>query len=107
MRVIQGAVLDVAVDIRKNSKTFGQHVAVELSGENQKQLLVPRGFLHGYSVLSETAIFAYKCDNYYNKDAEFGVLFNDETLNIDWKIDKKDMLVSQKDLDLGAFLACY
>ena len=106
VRAIQGKVLDVVVDIRKGSKTFGHHAAVELSGDNQKQLLVPRGFLHGFSVLSKTAIIAYKCDNYYNKDAEFGVLFNDETLGIDWKIDEKDMSISQKDLELGAFSQC-
>ena len=106
VRAIQGTVLDVVVDIRKRSKTFGHHVAVELSGDNQKQLLVPRGFLHGFSVLSKTAIVAYKCDNYYNKDAEFGVRFDDETLGINWKIDKKHASLSQKDLGLGAFSQC-
>ena len=106
VRAVQGTVLDVVVDIREGSTTFGHHVAVELSGDNQRQLLVPRGFLHGFSVLSKTAIFAYKCDNYYNKDAEFGVRFDDEALGIDWRIDEKDMSVSQKDLDLGAFSQC-
>jgi len=97
VRVIKGRVLDVAVDIRKGSPTFGRHVAVELSEENKKQLLVPRGFAHGFVVLSGEAIFAYKVDNYYNQESDRGILFNDEDLSIDWGIKVADMQLSQKD----------
>ena len=97
VRVTQGTVLDVAVDLREDSSTFLQHVAVELSAENKKQLFVPRGFAHGYVVLSETAVFNYKCDNLYNKDSEGGVIYNDETLNIDWKLEASEFLISEKD----------
>lgn len=100
VRVVQGSVLDVAVDLRQDSKTFGQHVAVELSAENKKQLFVPRGFAHGFIVLSDTAIFSYKCDNYYNKASEAGIIYNDKDLNIDWKLNESDFLVSDKDLVL-------
>jgi dTDP-4-dehydrorhamnose 3,5-epimerase len=100
VRVLSGRVLDVAVDLRKDSPTFGEHVSIELSAENQKQLFIPRGFAHGFSVLSETAEFFYKCDNFYNKAAEGGIIYNDATLNIDWKIDKSDIEVSEKDLVL-------
>lgn len=100
VRVIKGAVLDVAVDIRANSKTFGQHVAVELSEDNKKQLFVPRGFAHGFIVLSDTAIFSYKCDNYYNKESEGGIIYNDKDLNIDWKLKETEFIVSEKDLIL-------
>ena len=86
VRVLKGKVLDVAVDARKNSPTYGKHVAVELSDENKRQLFIPRGFLHGFSVLSEEAVFAYKCDNIYMPSAERGIAFNDPDLNIDWKI---------------------
>ena len=103
VRAIQGNILDVVVDIRKNSKTFGQHITIELSDKNQRQLFVPRGFLHGFSVLSSTALISYKCDNYYNKDAESGVRFDDIELSIDWKIEKDNMSVSEKDLQLGRF----
>lgn len=101
VRVLQGKILDVAVDIREGSPTFGQHVAYELSDENQRQLFLPRGFLHGFSVLSPTAIVAYKCDNGYKKDAEGGVRYDDPALGIDWKIAPADALVSEKDNLLG------
>ncbi|WP_159022145.1 dTDP-4-dehydrorhamnose 3,5-epimerase [Formosa sp. L2A11] len=97
VRVVKGEVLDVAVDIRKDSPTYGQHVAVNLTEENKKQLFVPRGFAHGFVVLSETAIFSYKCDNFYNKASEGSIIYNDETLNIDWQIDESEMLISEKD----------
>lgn len=100
VRVLSGRVLDVAVDLRKDSSTFGEHVAVELSDENKKQLFIPKGFGHGFSVLSDTAEFFYKCDNYYNKEAEGGILYNDPTLNIDWKLSKDEIKVSEKDLVL-------
>ena len=98
VRVITGKVLDVAVDIRKGSPTFGQYAAVELSGENKRQLFVPRGFAHGFAVLSETAVFAYKCDNVYCPAAERGIAFNDPALNIDWQIDLSQALLSDKDM---------
>ncbi len=97
VRVLEGSVLDVAVDIRKESPTFGKHVAVELTGENKKQLLVPRGFAHGFVVLSETATFAYKCDHYYAPDYDSGILYKDAELAIDWKIPEEEMLLSEKD----------
>ena len=100
VRVIKGKVLDVAVDVRANSNTFGQHVAVELTEKNKKQLFVPRGFAHGFIVLSDTAIFAYKCDNLYNKASEGGIIFNDPKLNIDWQLPEKELLVSYKDVVL-------
>lgn len=100
VRVVKGAVLDVAVDIRTESPTFGQYVAIELTEENKKQLFVPRGFAHGFSVLSETAIFSYKCDNYYNKESELGIIYNDPSLNIDWKINKEEEQLSDKDIIL-------
>jgi dTDP-4-dehydrorhamnose 3,5-epimerase len=97
VRVIEGAVFDVAVDLRKDSPTFGQWFGLELSGENKKQFYIPRGFAHGFSVLSETAVFSYKCDGYYHPEAERGIVYNDPQLNIDWKVDEKDALVSDKD----------
>ena len=97
VRVLDGKVLDVAVDIRKNSPTFGKFVAVELSSENKKQLFIPRGFLHGFSVLSQTAVFAYKCDNLYCKEAEFSVRYDDAQIGVDWKIPSDKILVSEKD----------
>ena len=97
VRVIKGKVLDVAVDVRNDSKTFGQHFSIELSEENNKQLFVPRGFLHGFSVLEDNTIFAYKCDNYYNKESEIGILYNDSDLNIDWHLKKEEIVLSQKD----------
>ena len=99
VRVISGEVLDVAVDIRRNSPTFGKHVAVHLSGENQKQLLIPRGFAHGFSVLSDTAVFTYKCDNFYCKEAEGGLCVNDPSLGIDWQIDMSKANVLERDLN--------
>ena len=97
VRVLHGTVLDVAVDLRKDSPTFGQHVAVELSAENNRQLMIPRGFGHGFSVLSPTAVFAYKCDNVYNKASEGGVRFDDPALGIDWKINPQNAILSDKD----------
>ena len=98
VRVIEGSVLDIAVDIRKGSTTFGQHVSVELSGENKRQLLVPRGFAHGFLVTSKTAIFSYKCDNYYSVEHDRGILYNDPALNIDWQLNEKDFILSEKDI---------
>jgi dTDP-4-dehydrorhamnose 3,5-epimerase len=97
VRVLQGKVLDVAVDIRPDSTTFGQHISIILSAENQKQFFVPRGFAHGFVVLSETATFFYKCDNYYNKESEGGIIYNDPTLNIDWNLNVGELIVSEKD----------
>ena len=97
VRVLEGKVLDVAVDIRKGSPTFGKHVAVELSAENKRQLFIPRGFLHGFSVLSETAVFAYKCDNLYCKAAEFGIRYDDEEIGIDWQVPADKVITSEKD----------
>ncbi|MGG7036783.1 MAG: dTDP-4-dehydrorhamnose 3,5-epimerase [Flavobacterium sp.] len=97
VRVLQGEVLDVAVDIRPNSPTFGQYEAVVLSGDNQRQFFVPRGFAHGFLVLSETATFFYKCDNFYNAASEGGIMFNDETINIDWNFPLEELIVSEKD----------
>jgi dTDP-4-dehydrorhamnose 3,5-epimerase len=97
VRVVLGRVLDVAVDIRPHSSTFGQYVAVELSGENKLQFFLPRGFAHGFVVLSDEAVFQYKCDNYYAPHAEGGILWNDPTLNIDWQIPPESVLLSGKD----------
>lgn len=97
VRVIQGKVLDVVVDLRKSSPSFGQHVAVELSENSRTQLFVPRGLAHGFVVLSETCVFFYKCDNYYNKQSEGGLMYNDPVLNIDWKIAADQFIVSEKD----------
>jgi dTDP-4-dehydrorhamnose 3,5-epimerase len=97
VRVLHGRVLDVAVDIRKNSPTFGKYVAVELSDENKRQLFIPRGFLHGFSVLSDTAVFAYKCDNLYAPHAEFGIRFDDPDIGIDWMVPADKIITSEKD----------
>ena len=97
VRVTQGKVLDVAVDIRRNSPTFLQHFSIELSAENKLQLLIPAGFAHGFVVLSETCEFLYKCDNYYNKPSEGGIAYNDPTLNIDWMLPQGDIILSEKD----------
>ncbi len=97
VRVIQGKVLDVAVDIRKNSPTFGQYVAVELTAQNKKQLLVPRGFAHGFVVLEDDTVFAYKVDNYYSPECDRGIAFDDEDLGIDWILDKDQLNLSAKD----------
>ncbi len=98
VRVIQGAVYDVAVDLRKGSPTFGQWYGLEISAGNKKQLYIPKGFAHGFSVLSEHAIFSYKCDNLYCPEAERGILFNDPQLGIDWQIGEQESIVSEKDL---------
>lgn len=103
VRVISGEVLDVAVDIRAGSPTFGQHYSILLSAENKRQLYIPRGFAHGFVVLSENAEFFYKCDNFYNKEADAGILYSDNTLAIDWKVPASAILVSDKDKNLPVF----
>lgn len=97
VRVLQGEVLDVAVDLRPESKTYGHYESVLLSAENKKQFFIPRGFAHGFLVLSETATFFYKCDNFYNKESEGGLIYNDPTVNIDWQFDAKKLIISDKD----------
>lgn len=97
VRVIEGEVLDVAVDIREGSPTFGQHIAVRLSGENKRQLLIPRGFAHGFVVLSETCTFAYKVDNYYSPECDRGIAFNDPAININWIVEHEKLQLSAKD----------
>ena len=104
VRCIEGSVLDVAVDIRKGSPTYGKHVTVKLSGENKRQLFVPRGFAHGFAVLSETAIFAYKVDNTYAPEFDAGIRWNDKELNIQWGLEESEVLVSAKDVELPFFL---
>lgn len=106
IRVLSGAIIDVAVDIRKGSPTYGQSFAIELSAENKKQLLVPKGFAHGYSVISETAEVMYKCDEFYHKASEGGIIYNDPTLNIDWMIPADKALVSEKDILLPGIDDC-
>ncbi|WP_342645802.1 dTDP-4-dehydrorhamnose 3,5-epimerase [Mucilaginibacter sp. CSA2-8R] len=103
VRVIQGRVLDVAVDIRKNSPTYGQHVTVELSGDNHKQLWIPAGFLHGFATLEDDTIFTYKVTNYYNKESEIGVIWNDPALAIGWGINETEVQLSAKDELLPSF----
>ena len=98
VRVLKGKVLDVAVDLRKSSPTFGEHVCIELSEDSHTQFFVPRGFAHGFVVLSDEATFFYKCDNYYNKSAEGGILYNDPALGIDWKIEPEAVIMSEKDI---------
>lgn len=98
VRCVKGKVLDVAVDIRKGSPTFGQHVAVELSEDNHRQFFVPRGFAHGFAVLSETAVFQYKCDNFYAPEADGGISIKDESLGIDWQIPMEKAILSEKDI---------
>jgi dTDP-4-dehydrorhamnose 3,5-epimerase len=100
VRVLRGEVLDVAVDIRQSSPTFGQHYSVILSETSRTQLFIPRGFAHGFLVLSDEADFFYKCDNYYNKTAEGGILFSDPELNVDWKMEASDLVISAKDKEL-------
>ena len=97
VRVVKGAVLDVAVDLRPGSPTYGRYEAVELTGENHRQLFIPRGFAHGFSVLSEEVVFQYKCDNYYCPEAEGAVAWNDPTLAIDWRVPAEDVILSEKD----------
>lgn len=101
--VLKGKVIDVAVDLRKNSPTFGQYFAIELSDENHLQFFIPRGFAHGFSVLSETALFQYKCDNYYHKDSERGIKFDDSFLNINWQVKESEAIVSSKDIILPSW----
>lgn len=98
VRCVKGRVIDVAVDIRKGSPTYGQHVAVELTEDNHLQFFVPRGFAHGFAVLSDVAVFQYKCDNYYHPEADGGISIADETLGIDWQIDPREALLSEKDI---------
>ena len=105
VRVVKGAVWDIAVDIRNGSPTFGQHLAIELSEENKRQLFIPKGFAHGFSVISEEAIFQYKCDNYYNPESEDAILWNDPQLNIDWKIPYNDVILSEKDKKNKMFIS--
>lgn len=103
VRVIKGKVLDVAVDLRPSSPTFGKHVAVELSDENKRQLFIPRGFAHGFLVLSDDAVFSYKVDNAYAPQAEMSILYNDPTLEIDWKIEESRLIISDKDKKASLF----
>ena len=103
VRVLHGKVLDIAVDIREDSPTYGQSYSLLLSAGNKRQLFIPRGFAHGYVVLSETAEFFYKCDNYYSKEHEGGIRFDDPTLNIDWEIDRKEAVLSERDKGLPLF----
>jgi dTDP-4-dehydrorhamnose 3,5-epimerase len=110
VRCLAGSVLDVAVDLRPGSGTYGRHVAVELAGENNRMLMIPRGFAHGFSVLSETAVFAYKCDNLYDRSAEGGLLWNDPALGIDWRIPAGREILSDKDRSyptLGGLGECF
>lgn len=106
IRVLAGSILDVAVDIRKGSPTFGKSFSVELSAENKKQLFIPSGFAHGFSVLSEQAEVFYKCNSFYNKESEAGILYNDPSLNIDWKAPAGKEIISEKDLRLPLFADC-
>ena len=103
VRCLKGSVLDVVLDLRKDSKTYGIFETISLTEENKKQLFIPKGFAHGFIVLSKSAIFSYKVDNYYNSDSESGVLWSDLDLNIDWKINKNEIIVSQKDKNLPTF----
>jgi dTDP-4-dehydrorhamnose 3,5-epimerase len=106
IRVLCGKILDVAVDIRQGSPTYGKAFSIELSAENNKQLLIPKGFAHGFSVLSETAEVMYKCDAFYNKESEAGIIYNDAALNIDWNIPAGKAIVSEKDLQQPSLLNC-
>lgn len=106
VRVLSGSIMDVAVDIRSGSPTYGKAFCLELSAENNKQLLIPNGFAHGFSVLSETAEVMYKCDNFYNKESEAGILYNDAGLNIDWKIPTDKAIISEKDMQQPSLLNC-
>ena len=106
VRVLQGVILDVAVDIRKDSPTYGQAYSIELSAENKKQLLVPVGFAHGFCVLSETAAVMYKCSTFYRKEAEGGIRFDDPSLNIDWGLPKEELVLNEKDKELPTLADC-
>lgn len=103
VRAAQGRVLDIVVDIRKESRTFGESFSIELNDENNLQLFVPRGFAHGFITLTDKAIFTYKCDNFYNKSSEGGIIYNDATLSLDWHLPKEDFIISEKDLQLPGF----
>ena len=103
VRVLQGSVLDVVVDLRNDSPSFGQSYSIELTSDNRKQFFVPRGFAHGFVVTSETAVFFYKCDNFYNKESEGGFIYNDSTFNINWEMDSKNLVLSDKDKALPSF----
>jgi dTDP-4-dehydrorhamnose 3,5-epimerase len=103
VRVLEGAVLDIAVDLRKGSPSFGQHYAIELTADNHKQFFVPAGFAHGFVVLSETATFFYKVDKFYEPGNEVGIMYNDNDLNIDWKLSESEIILSEKDKTLGSF----
>jgi dTDP-4-dehydrorhamnose 3,5-epimerase len=103
VRVLEGAVLDIAVDLRKGSQSFGQHYAIELTADNRKQFFVPAGFAHGFVVLSETATFFYKVDKFYEPGNEVGIMYNDKDLNIDWRLAESEIILSEKDKTLGSF----
>ncbi|QIE59912.1 dTDP-4-dehydrorhamnose 3,5-epimerase [Rasiella rasia] len=103
VRAIQGSVLDIVVDLRKSSKTFGQSFSLVLTAENRKQLFVPKGFAHGFITLSETSVFGYKCDAYYDAASEGGIIYNDATLKLDWHLSEDEFIVSEKDLQLPSF----
>ncbi len=103
VRVLEGAVLDIAVDLRKGSPSFGQHFAIELTADNHKQFFVPAGFAHGFVVLSETATFFYKVDKFYEPGNEVGIMYNDKDLNIDWRLSESEIILSEKDKTLGSF----
>ncbi|MGB0948485.1 MAG: dTDP-4-dehydrorhamnose 3,5-epimerase [Marinirhabdus sp.] len=105
VRVVHGRVRDIVVDIRKGSETFGKSFSIELSSDNKLQLFVPRGFAHGFVTLSETSVFAYKCDNFYDKASESGIIYNDATLALDWHLPQEDLIISEKDLQLPTFQA--
>ncbi|AXP80590.1 dTDP-4-dehydrorhamnose 3-2C5-epimerase [Mariniflexile rhizosphaerae] len=103
VQVIKGKVLDVCVDLRKDSDTFGKHFSIILDDIFHKQLFIPKGFAHGFVVLEEDTIFSYKCDNFYNKASEGGIIFNDESLKIDWKLNEEELIISEKDMKLSPF----
>ena len=103
VRVVEGVVLDIAVDLRKNSPSFGKHFGIELTANNHKQFFVPAGFAHGFVVLSETATFFYKVDKFYEPGNEVGIIYNDKDLNIDWKLSAAEIILSEKDKNLGSF----
>ena len=107
IRVFSGKIFDVVVDLRKNSPTYKKHFSIELTDENQKQFLIPKGFAHGFSVLSETAVVFYKCDEFYNPQSERSILYNDPELNIDWKIEREKQIVSDKDMKNPLFKDAY
>jgi len=106
VRVLSGRILDVAVDIREGSRTYGRHFSIELSSDNRKQLFIPPGFAHGFSVLSEQAEVMYKCDAFYNKETEGGIVYNDPQLNIDWQVPGDKVIVSDKDIQLPVLAEC-